>query len=99
MVILDSDHGRDHVLAELRAYAPLVSPGQYLIVADTVLGYFTAEQTPTKRSKVRLPQDEPLSALRTYLSETDRFEIDQVTNGKLVLGSSPSGFLKCVKPL
>ncbi len=35
MVILDSDHSEVHVRKELELYAPLVTPGQYLIVEDT----------------------------------------------------------------
>jgi cephalosporin hydroxylase len=96
MVILDSDHSHDHVLSELRTYGPLVTPGQYLIVADTMLGKMDLTQTPTKRSKLWSPGDEPLSALRSYLAQTERFKHDEALNGKLVMSSSPDGYLLCV---
>src|SRR5216684_4585909 len=35
-VFLDSDHAAQHVVAELRHFAPLVSQGCYLIVADSI---------------------------------------------------------------
>lgn len=96
MAVLDSDHSRDHVLAELRNYGPLVTEGCYLIVADTLLGHLTAEQTPRRnRSKVWLRGNEPLSALEAYLKETDRFERDPELNGKLILASSPGGYVRC----
>ncbi|HCL64864.1 MAG TPA: cephalosporin hydroxylase [Rhizobium sp.] len=97
MVVLDSDHSRDHVLDELRHYAPLVTEGQYMVVADTLLGRCEPSQVPTKRSQVLLPGDEPLAALHAYLKETTRFELDEVINGKLVLSSSPGGYVRCVR--
>lgn len=97
MVVLDSDHSRDHVLAELRAYSPLVTKGHYLVVADTFLGFLSRGQTPTERSKIWYEGNEPLSALRTFMAETRDFEYDHETNGKLIVGSSPDGYLRCVR--
>ncbi|HHI71834.1 MAG TPA: cephalosporin hydroxylase, partial [Rhodobacteraceae bacterium] len=94
MVVLDSDHSRDHVLAECRAYGPLVSEGCYLVVADTVVGHMSEEIAPKKRSKIWFQGNEPLAALNDYLAENDRFEVDPVLNGKLVISSSPGGYLR-----
>ena len=97
MAIFDSNHTRDHVLAELRAYAPMVTKGCYLVVADTILGHFGEDQTPPKRSRVLYKGDEPHAAMNQFLQETDRFEPDPVINGKLIFASSPGGYLICTK--
>lgn len=97
MVVLDSDHSRAHVLAELQAYGPLVTKDCYMVVADTAVGYISEEEAPKRRSQLWFAGNEPLSGVRDYLSESDRFEIDPVVNGKLIMSSSPQGYLKCVK--
>lgn len=97
MVVLDSDHSRDHVLEECRAYGPMVTEGCYMVVADTLVGHVSEKNAPKKRSKIWFQGDEPLSALHDYMSECDRFEIDPELNGKLVLSSSPGGYLRCTK--
>lgn len=37
LVILDSNHSRDHVLAELEAYSPLVTRGSYIVATDGIM--------------------------------------------------------------
>jgi len=95
MVVLDSDHSRDHVLAECRAYGDLVTPGCYMVVADTLVGHMDEDKTSRKRSQLWYKGNEPLSALNDYMAENDRFEVDEALNGKLVLSSSPGGYLRC----
>ncbi len=98
MLVLDSDHSKNHVLAELRALSPLVTQGQFLVVADTLLGRLKPEQTPRARSRFWPPGDEPLAAVQEFLKENDRFRPDEEVNGKLILSSSPGGYLRCVRP-
>lgn len=95
MVVLDSNHTHDHVLAELRLYGPLVTSGQYLICADTVV-----EDIPAQDHRPRPwgPGDNPKTALLAYLTETDRFERDAYMNDKLLLTCSDGGYLRCTKP-
>jgi cephalosporin hydroxylase len=37
LVLLDSNHTKAHVLAELNAYAPLVTPGSYIVATDGIM--------------------------------------------------------------
>lgn len=93
MVVLDSDHTHDHVLAELRLYAPLVTSGQFLVVADTLV-----EEIPEQHHRPRNwgPGNNPKTALDEYLNEDDRFEIDTFINDKLLMTSSRDGYLRRV---
>lgn len=93
MVILDSDHHRDHVLAELRAYGPLVTSGCYLVVCDTVI-----EQCPLGITTLQGwdPGDNPAVAVRVYLGETKRFRVDTSIDDKLLISACPGGYLQCL---
>lgn len=86
LVILDSDHSKDHVLAELEAYAPLVSEGSYLIVEDSNVGGH-----PT------YPEfgPGPMEAIEEFLmTETGRpFEVDR-SREKFYLTFNPKGYLR-----
>jgi len=84
MVVLDSDHSRDHVLAELAVYAPLVSPGCYLVVEDSNIGEIRPELMPG-----------PLQAIVEFLTQTDAFEVDH-SREKHHITFNPSGYLRRV---
>lgn len=97
LVILDSDHSYQHVLEECRLYSKFVSKDSYLIVADTIVGHMDEDEISPNRSKVWFRGNEPLSARNTFLTENEDFIIDEQINGKLVLSSSPGGYLLKVR--
>ena len=87
MVILDSDHSKQHVLSELKIYSKFVTKGSYLVVEDTninnhpVLSNFGPG---------------PMEALKEFLKENKNFIIDKEKE-KFYLTFNPKGYLKKIK--
>ena len=105
LVCLDSMHTHDHVLAELEAYAPLVSVGSYCVVFDTIIEDMPPGSFPDRPWDKR---NNPKSAVWEYLRilrEEGRtasdglplnFEIDKHIENKLLITVAPDGYLKRV---
>lgn len=91
MVFLDSNHTHDHVLAELEAYAPLVSLGSYCVVFDTVIEDLPAGMYPGRPWDVG---NNPKTAVREFLSRNRDFEVDEDMDAKLLITVAPGGYLR-----
>lgn len=105
LVVLDSNHTHEHVLAELEAYAPLTSCGSYCVVFDTVI-----EDLPDAAFADRPwgKGDNPKTAVWEYLRQLKdegrkasdgaplSFEIDRAMENKLLITVAPDGYLKRV---
>ena len=101
LVCLDSNHTHDHVLRELRAYAPLVSKGSYCVVFDTIV-----ERLPAPADRPWSPGNSPMTAVEAYLSELDegpvqaadgerlRLAIDAAIDQRLLVSVAPRGYLR-----
>ncbi len=83
MVILDSDHTERHVLEELRSYAPLVSPGCYMICEDSNINGHPVypEFGPG-----------PYEAIQKFLAEESAWKVDPNCE-RLLVTFNPSGYL------
>jgi cephalosporin hydroxylase len=91
LVCLDSNHTHDHVLAELEAYAPLVSPGSYCVVFDTVIEDLPEDMFPDRPWG---KGNNPKTAVWEYLKSHPEFEIDKTIEHKLLITVAPDGYLK-----
>jgi cephalosporin hydroxylase len=105
LVILDSNHIHDHVLAELEAYAPLTSPGSYCIVFDTVVEDLPNAMFPDRPwGKGNNPKTAVWEYLRRLKEESRvaadgaplTFEVDNALESKLLITVAPDGYLQRV---
>lgn len=87
MVVLDSDHSREHVLKELNLWAPLVTKGCALIVEDTnINGHPVVESYGPG----------PTEALNKWLPDHPEFEVNKECE-KFGITFNPGGYLERVK--
>ena len=94
LVCLDSKHTHEHVLAELEAYAPLVCPGSYCCVFDTIIEDMPADMFPDRPWG---PGNNPKTAVWEYLKSHPEFEIDKSIQNKLLITVAPDGYLRRVR--
>ena len=91
LVSLDSNHTHEHVLAELNAYADLVSVGSYCIVFDTAIEDLPPGSFPDRAWDVG---NNPKTAVHEWLKSHPEFEIDKDIDNKLLISVAPDGYLK-----
>lgn len=94
LVCLDSNHTHAHVLAELKAYADLVTVGSYCVVFDTCIEDMPADFFPDRPWGIG---DNPKTAVQAFLQENDHFAVDQEIDSKLLISVAPGGYLKRVR--
>jgi len=61
-VFLDSNHSTEHVAAELEAYAPLVTPGSYIVAGDGAQAFVS----DIPRGKPEWKESNPLIAIHDF---------------------------------
>lgn len=92
LVCLDSNHTHEHVLAELNAYADLVSVSSYCIVFDTFVEDMPGDYVWADRPWGK--GNNPKTAVWEWLKSHPEFEIDHSMDDKLLITSAPDGFLR-----
>lgn len=88
MVVLDSDHSAPHVLAEMHAYGPLVTPGCYMVVEDTLLRHMPGEER-------RHYDGNPWDAVDEWMAvHGDEWELDTEIEAMHPVTQFPGGWLR-----
>ena len=73
LVILDSNHSRQHVSDELESYCGLVSKGSYIVATDGIM----REVFDVPRGTSSWDEDNPVSAARDFLANHPEFVLEK----------------------
>ena len=73
LIILDSNHSRQHVLEELEVYKDLVSAGSYIVATDGVMKYLS----DVPRGGEDWAQNNPVGSAHEFIKNNPDFFIEQ----------------------
>ena len=95
LIIHDADHTKSAVLRDLRNYSPLVSPGSYFIVEDSIEGVpgFSGDLNQPVGSFLLQRKDTALQAIEQFLRENHDFAAD-TSRERYILTANHRGFLR-----
>jgi len=100
LVILDSNHSKEHVLSELIAYSPMVTPGSYIVATDGIM----KDLIGAPRSHPDWEWNNPFEAAKEFLSKNSDFQMfipEQPFNEGLIdnfcVTYWPDGWLKKIR--
>ena len=94
MVLLDSNHTHQHVLEELKLYAPLVTLGSYCIVLDTFVEFLPKGYSSQHGKRPWDVGNNPYTGMKTFLKNNDNFLIDKDLSKKGMITETIDGYLK-----
>jgi cephalosporin hydroxylase len=90
LLILDSNHTHDHVLAELLTLAPLLSRGSVVMVADTIIEEMPSDHYPDRPWG---KGNNPLTAINEFLRTHSNFSRDESWSRRSLMGEFRDGIL------
>jgi len=94
IVVLDSNHTKEHVLNELNFYSKFLKKGDYIVVMDTIIELINPKFNKQKAFK---KGNSPYNAVDLFLKNNKNFIIDNYYENKSFLTNMRNGFLKKIK--
>ncbi len=94
IVVLDSNHTKEHVFNELNFYSKFLKKGDYIVVMDTIIELINPK---FNKQKVFKKGNSPYNAVDLFLKNNKNFIIDSYYENKSFLTNMRNGFLKKIK--
>jgi cephalosporin hydroxylase len=94
IIILDSNHTREHVLNELNLYSKILKKGDYIVVMDTIIEFIDKKFNKSKKFS---KGNSPFNAVSIFLQKNKDYKIDKYYENKSFLTVARNGFLKKIK--